>query len=376
MAPLMARNYLRIAGGGAAVALGGGLAAFRYANRSQLGDYEALPLAGRLAIVTGASSGIGLEVAAQLAAKGADVVLACRSVGRGEAACAEIRRAAAAAAASGSGALQPSIAGRLEVRQLDVSSRGSIDAFAKGMADRGPVHVLVHNAGALNHSERRTEDGVELTLATNYLGPLLLTHRLLQPLQQGCEPPAGRRARVVLVGSRLEKMAKADLRVDLIEEMGRTRAPELYDPVGSYADSKLCLMLWSRTLGGLMKPEAGGPLVVAVTPGMVHTGLFDDYPAWYKWATFPARATALRSAAEAAAGIVFCADAAELEQPAAVARSAAGGLVPYLYDGKPIECSEQAADLALSEALCVATSRLVAFGPDANLSGVAGGDQA
>jgi NAD(P)-dependent dehydrogenase (short-subunit alcohol dehydrogenase family) len=362
------RNFRRVAavGGGGALLLGGGLVAFKQTNRSKLGEYQALPLRGRLAIVTGASSGIGKEVAAQLAGKGCDVILACRSVGRGEAACAEIRAAAGSSSVSaGSGA-----GGRLEVRQLDVSSRASIDAFATGLAGRGPIHVLVHNAGDLNHTERRSTDGVELTLATNYLGPLLITQRLLQQLEQGCNSDGGgRRSRVVLVGSRLEKMANAPLRLDLLEAQGQTRAAadaveegnsaaaaaaRRYDPLGSYSDSKLCLMLWSRTLGGLTKPEAGGPLVVAVTPGMVHTGLFDDYPA---------RATALRSAGEAATGVVYCADAARLEEPAEIAKHSGGGLVPYLYDGVEIECSEQAADLALSEALCVATSRLLAFAP-------------
>ena len=150
-------------------------------------------------------------------------MLACRSVTRGEAACAEIQRQVATGSSTASVTTRGQV-GKLEVRQLDVSSRASIETFAEGLVSRGQaVHLLVHNAGSLNHSERRTEDGVELTLATNYLGPLLLTHRLLPLLQEGCKPQDGRRARVVLVGSRLEKMANDPLRVDLVEALGQVR---------------------------------------------------------------------------------------------------------------------------------------------------------
>eukprot|EP01052_Picozoa_sp_SAG31_P011059 SAG31_NODE_618_length_13513_cov_87.043164_5_plen_397_part_00 len=317
----MHRNRLVRIVGGSAIMVGAGLGAFRHTNRPTIDDgYDALSMQGRLAVVTGASSGIGKHVAALLAAKGCNVILACRSKSRGEAACAEIRAA--------------NPLGSVETKLLDVSDADSIESFARDLKDRGPIHLLVHNAGTLNYSERRNKQGIELTLATNYIGPLLLTHQLLQPLQRGCAETEGHRSRVILVGSRLEKMAQT-LQPDLIESHGQTRAQ--YDPVGNYADSKLCLMLWSRTLHNLTEADEGGPIAIAVTPGMVHTGLFEDYPWWYKWATWPARAMALRTAAEAAVGIVFCADAAQLENNAlSISKSDQDGHVPYLYDGKGV----------------------------------------
>jgi NAD(P)-dependent dehydrogenase (short-subunit alcohol dehydrogenase family) len=145
-------------------------------------DPEALcvDLAGKVCLVTGANSGIGFATAQALAARGATAWLLCRSPERGEQAARRLR------AATGSH--------RVHLARLDVSSLSSVRAFADGFgAER--VDVLVHSAGVLPDRRQQTPDGVELTLATNVVGPFLLTERLLPRLR------AARGARVVLISS-------------------------------------------------------------------------------------------------------------------------------------------------------------------------------
>ena len=172
----------------------------------------------------------------------------------------------------------------------------------------------------------------------------------------------------MLVGSRLERTAKI-LRPEEIVEHGCTAAATRTAPWGSTPTRSSA----SAVGASLSRDDAtGGATVVCVTPGMVHTGLFDDYPAWYKRLTWPLRATALRSASEAATGVVFCADAAALEPGgardpegarASSGAAAAEGLPPYLYDGREIDRSPQASDLVLADALAAATRRLLATEP-------------
>jgi NAD(P)-dependent dehydrogenase (short-subunit alcohol dehydrogenase family) len=170
-------------------------------------------LSGRVAVVTGANSGIGKEIARGLARLGATVILACRSVERGEAAAAEIRRELPEAA--------------LEVRPLDVVDFGSVERFAAGL-DR--VDILVNNAGAWFGKRTETPDGVEATWATNVLGPFSLTLALQPAL-------AAARGRVVNVGSHLA--SGLDLG-DVEYHQRRYRGFE-----GAYPESKQALLMLS-----------------------------------------------------------------------------------------------------------------------------------
>jgi NAD(P)-dependent dehydrogenase (short-subunit alcohol dehydrogenase family) len=134
-------------------------------------------LAGKRAIVTGASSGIGQETARVLAGAGAEVTLAVRDIAAGEKAAAEI--------ASGNG--------KVRVARLDLADRASVSEFAADW--EGPLHVLVNNAGIMATPERRTPEGWELQFATNHLGHFALTTGLQEALA------AAGGARVVVVSS-------------------------------------------------------------------------------------------------------------------------------------------------------------------------------
>jgi NAD(P)-dependent dehydrogenase (short-subunit alcohol dehydrogenase family) len=139
-------------------------------------------LHGRVALVTGASSGIGLETAAQLARGGARTLLGCRDTERGERACAQIT------------ARNPGAA--VEVVRMDLASLESVEDAAEEIADRaGQLDVLVNNAGVMATPPELTAEGFELQLGVNHLGHFALTGRLL-PLLLAADSP-----RVVTVSS-------------------------------------------------------------------------------------------------------------------------------------------------------------------------------
>ncbi|MDH6621856.1 NAD(P)-dependent dehydrogenase (short-subunit alcohol dehydrogenase family) [Streptomyces sp. SAI-135] len=130
-------------------------------------------LSGKRAVVTGASDGIGLGVAAWLAAAGAEVVLPVRNPLKGEAALARIRRQVPG--------------GQVSLRSLDLSSPDSVEAFGKTLIGEGrPVHLLINNAGVMTPPDRQTTaERFELQFGTNHLGHFALVAHLLPLLRAG-----------------------------------------------------------------------------------------------------------------------------------------------------------------------------------------------
>ena len=148
----------------------------RTTTRDEATEIDVPDQSGRLAVVTGANSGIGLETARRLALAGADVVLAVRSVDKGNRAADDVRSTAPNATVT--------------VTALDLASLASIEAFAGSMiADSRPVDLLINNAGVMAVPTRHTTaDGFELQLGTNHLGHYALTGRLLPLLRAATAP--------------------------------------------------------------------------------------------------------------------------------------------------------------------------------------------
>ena len=130
-------------------------------------------LAGSLAVVTGASDGVGLGLATRLAGAGAEVVMPVRNPRKGEAAIAKIRQQHPAAVVS--------------LRTLALSSLDSVAALgARLRAEGRPIHLLVNNAGVMTPPDRQTTaDGFELQLGSNHLGHVALVAHLLPLLREG-----------------------------------------------------------------------------------------------------------------------------------------------------------------------------------------------
>jgi NAD(P)-dependent dehydrogenase (short-subunit alcohol dehydrogenase family) len=204
---------------------------------------------GRLAIVTGANSGLGLVTALELARHGADVVVTARSAEKGEAAAKEI-----AAAVGGP---------KPRVLPLDLASLDSVRGFAGEFAGQR-VDLLVNNAGVMMTPRRTTADGFELQLGTNHLGHFALTGLLLEALQRSGS------ARIVTLSSLEHRAGRIDFD-DLQQEHG-------YSPRGSYQRSKLANAVFAVELDRRLR-AAGSPVIsVFAHPGYSATNLQSSGP--------------------------------------------------------------------------------------------------
>ncbi len=208
---------------------------------------------GRVAIVTGANSGIGYETARMLALKGARVVLACRSEQRGQAALDRIV------------AEQP--AGSAELALLDLSSLDSVRNFVGSfVAANRQLDLLINNAGVMIPPESKTTDGFELQFGVNHLGHFALTAGLL-PLLNSTEG-----SRVVNVSSMAHRFGHMDFDDLNFEQRG-------YSAMGAYGQSKLANLLFTAELQRRLEAAGADTLVVAAHPGWTATDL--QRGAWY-----------------------------------------------------------------------------------------------
>ncbi len=207
---------------------------------------------GRVAVVTGANSGIGLITARELAKHGARVILACRNTEKGHAAAAEIAAAAPAGA-------------EVEVRALDLGSLESVQAFASDLGDKR-LDLLINNAGIMMPPRQTTADGFELQFGTNHLGHFALTGLLLERLA------AAGAARVVTLSSIEHKRGKLDFD-DLQAERG-------YSPRSAYQQSKLANAAFGIELDRRLHAAAADSTVISVLahPGYSDTNLQSTGP--------------------------------------------------------------------------------------------------
>ena len=205
---------------------------------------------GRVALVTGASSGIGLGTARGLAATGAHVVMACR----------DVRRCARAAELIRAGVPSASLEGVL----ADLSSQSEVRRLAgEVLAKHGRLHVLVNNAATVPVRRTLTTDGIETQLAVNVLAPFMLTNLLLPALMTAAP------SRVVFLSSGTHRRAR--LRLDDPQfERG-------YRAMRAYSHSKLLDLLLVRALHRRL--EGSGVTVNALTPGLMRTGLAREFSA-------------------------------------------------------------------------------------------------
>ncbi len=199
---------------------------------------------GKIVLVTGANSGMGLATTIEMARRGGKVIMACRSRKRGEEALTEARRQ------SGSN--------DITVMLCDLASFQSIRSFAEEFLAEYPVlDVLINNAGVVTVKRELTTDGFEMDFGVNHLGHFLLTNLLLDPLK------AAEQGRIVVVASGAYKIGKLYL-----DDHTLSRG---FNPAKAYARSKLANILFTRELAARLQGTA--VTANAVHPGAVGTSI-------------------------------------------------------------------------------------------------------
>ncbi|OBH10426.1 hypothetical protein A5695_22175 [Mycobacterium sp. E1747] len=205
---------------------------------------------GKTALITGANSGVGLQVAIGLARKGARVLMGCRNHERAVAALAEIR----AAARSGP---QPEI---VPLDLADLRSIASAAAVVDQLTDR--LDILVNNAGVMLAPNQPTVDGFEPHLGINLLGHFALTGRLLESLLRAPQ------ARVITTGSVAARIPGTRMRWEDLNWQSTQ-----FRPLAAYAQSKLACLLFATELARRAAAAGTSLVSVAAHPGGAHTGL-------------------------------------------------------------------------------------------------------
>ena len=279
-------------------------------------------LVDRRCVVTGASSGIGKEIARNLAYFGATVVMACRDRTKGGAALEEI------VADSGND--------RVSLMIVDLSSLASIRAFAKNIVAGGsPVHVLVNNAACIARARRTSVDGIELTWATNVLAYFALTN-LLVPCMRKSGP-----ARVIHVASTYARG------LDLADVQFERRR---YHGLKAYAQSKQADRMIAWRLAQLL--PAAEVSVHACHPGLVASSLYREQGGWLRRA-LGLGSWLMKNEREGALTPTFIAADPDVQTPSG----------RFWIDQAPVECefAKQSDDVRALWRLCADMTKTDAF---------------
>jgi len=276
---------------------------------------------GKTVLVTGATSGIGLEASVALARQGARVIMVGRNQAKTEAARADVA----------------SRSGSKEVSYLlaDFASQASVRALADAVRSRADrLDVLVNNAGGVNKARTVTADGIETTFAVNHLGYFLLTNLLLDLVVKSAP------ARVVTVASVGHRRGTLDF-----EDLGFERGG--YSIMRAYSRSKLANILFANELA--RRRAGSGVTSDSLHPGSVDTNIWSGAPLWAK----PIIQVLLRpffiSAEKGGERIVQLAASPELE----------GVTGKYFEDGKVVDPAPLARDASLATRLWDVSARMV-----------------
>ncbi|CAG9769888.1 unnamed protein product [Ceutorhynchus assimilis] len=244
-------------------------------------------LDGKIALVTGANSGIGFEIAKELAARNAQVILACRSLKKAQSSADKIKKLL-----FNNPTLVP--------MELDLASLKSVKLFSEMVKEKfSEIHILINNAGVAYPKSQRlqTADGFEMHFGTNHLGHFYLTNLLESLVANG-------KGRVVVVASSLHEKGKLDIKA--------IQSLEFEDRENLYANSKLANVYFAQEFAKRSKDK--GIKVYAICPGWVYTSLFRYSFKWYHLIMVaPVAFFFMRSAKQGSQTAIYCATEPSLE---------------------------------------------------------------
>ena len=266
-------------------------------------------LAGRVALITGANTGIGLVTARELARRGAQVFIACRSTERARPALEQIRSASPGA--------------QVEVLSLDLGDFASVrQCAASFLARKLPLHLLINNAG-LAGTRGFTASGFELAFGVNHMGHFLFTQLLLERIK------ASAPARIVTLASRAH-IRTSGIDWEAVRQPTRTRTA-----IAEYAASKLANVWFSAELGRRL--AGTGVSTYSLHPGVVASDVWRSVP----WPIRPLLKLRMIDTEEGARTTLYCATAPEIAQESGL----------YYDKSKPRTPSTLGRDLSLAAEL-------------------------
>ncbi|MFC7678453.1 SDR family oxidoreductase [Paenibacillus sp. GCM10028914] len=269
-------------------------------------------MSGKIVIVTGANSGMGLASTIELARLGAHVIMLCRNQARGETALEQARKE--------SGSTD------IELMNCDLGSLASIRSFAVAFKEKyGSLDVLLNNAGVVTVKRETTADGFEAMMGVNHLGHFLLTHELLELLFHA------RQGRIVNLSSGAHKVGRI-----YFEDPQLTRR---FNVAKGYAQSKLANILFTKELATRLN---NSPVTVnAVHPGAVRTSLGVDRKSGFGKNVYRLLSPFFQTPLEGARTAIYLASSPEVETVTG----------EYYIKCKPAKTSARAADPQLAKRL-------------------------
>ncbi|XP_042514327.1 dehydrogenase/reductase SDR family member FEY-like [Macadamia integrifolia] len=304
------------------------------------------PLNDLTCIITGCTSGIGLEMARQMAESGAHVVMAVRNT---KAAHGLIQKWQNEWSGMG-------LPLNIEVMELDLLSLDSVVRFAEAWNARlGPLHVLINNAGifSIGELQRFSKDGYEEHMQVNHLSPALLSILLLPSLIRGSP------SRIINVNSIMHFVGFVDT-----EDMNVVSGKRKYTSLVGYSSSKLAQVMFSNILQKRIPAEAGID-VVCVSPGIVHTNVARDLPKIIQLA-YHLIPYFIFSAQEGSRSSLFAATDPQVPEYCGLLKADDWPVCSFIsHDCRPMNASEEAHNIETSHKVWAKTLELIGLPSDA-----------
>lgn len=304
-----------------------------FGSRSTAEDVTSgLPLFHLTAIVTGATSGIGAEVARVLAKRGAQIVIPARNLKAAEAIKSKIQSETPGA--------------RIIILKMDLSSLSSVRSFVvQFMSLELPLNILINNAGVFCKAFRMTEDGFEMSFATNHLGHFVLTDLLKEKMAESAKK-SGVEGRIVNVASCLHRwVGDAGISYEKLHDK-RSFVESI-----NYAQSKLANILHAKELAKRLK-EAGAYVTAnSVHPGIVRTNIIRDRGGLVTDAILSVASVFMKTIPQAAATICYVATHPSVKRVSG----------KYFSDCNEAQCSSSACDTKQARQLWQYSEKVTRF---------------
>ncbi|KAI5665170.1 hypothetical protein M9H77_24493 [Catharanthus roseus] len=282
------------------------------------------------AIITGATSGIGAETARVLAKRGVRIIIPARNLKK--------------AAIVKENILREIPEADITLLEIDLSSIASVNRFCSQFLSLGfPLNILINNAGKFSQKLEFSEDKIEMTFATNYLGHFLMTEMLMEKMIETAAQ-SGIEGRIVNVSSVIHHWVKKDHFI-----FHQMLNPNKYNGTRAYAQTKLANILHAKHLAKHLKETKANVTINAVHPGMVKTGIIRDHKGFITDSIYFMASKLLKSTSQGAATTCYVALSPQTE----------GVSGKYFADCNESHCSNLANDEAEAHKLWKLTTSLI-----------------